>query len=100
VAPLAASTGSGIPIVPAPPPSATQVARYLQAGLFKDPINAATMREQLSGMGIANVQLKSDQRNGDSVSRVLIGPFFDEEALTAVRKRLLEVQLPALPVIE
>ncbi|MDR3419609.1 MAG: SPOR domain-containing protein, partial [Nevskia sp.] len=77
-----------------------QTAHYLQAGLFKDPINAVTMREQLSGMGILNVWLKNELRNGISVSRVLIGPFADENTLSSVRKRLSEVQLPALPVIE
>jgi rare lipoprotein A len=73
---------------------------FLQAGLFYDPINAVSLREQLAGLGIANVQLKSDQRNGNSVSRVLIGPFADDGALDAVRKRLGDLQLSALPVVE
>jgi cell division protein FtsN len=74
--------------------------RYLQAGLFSDPINAITMREQLNGLGIGNVQLKNDTRNGASVSRVLIGPFLDDDTLAAVRKRLLDLRLPAVPVVE
>ena len=65
-----------------------------------DPINAVTMREQLNGLGIGNVQLKNDTRNGASVSRVLIGPFLDDDTLAAVRKRLLDLRLPAVPVVE
>lgn len=79
---------------------ASAVTRYLQAGLFYDPINAVSMREQLNGLGIANVQLKNDVRNGANVSRVLIGPFADEDALALVRKRLGDMQMNAVPVLE
>ncbi|MFI4981019.1 MAG: SPOR domain-containing protein, partial [Nevskiales bacterium] len=61
---------------------------------------AVTMRDQLHGLGIANVQLKNDTRNGNAVSRVLIGPFVDDELLAVVRKRLSDLQMPAVPVIE
>ncbi len=88
------------PVVTLPPPTTVPGSRYLQAGLFNDPINAVTMREQLNGLGIANVQLKNDVRNGSAVSRVLIGPFVDDELLAVVRKRLSDLQMPAVPVIE
>ncbi len=91
---------STTPIVSVPVQAVVPTARYLQAGLFNDPINAVTMREQLNGMGISNVQLKNDTRNGNSVSRVLIGPFVDDELLAVVRKRLSELQMPAVPVTE
>jgi rare lipoprotein A len=73
--------------------------QFLQAGLFSDPVNAVTMREQLNGMGIANVLLKSEARGAAFVHRVLIGPFTDSQALDMARKRLSEVQMPAVPVI-
>jgi rare lipoprotein A len=98
------------PAVTPPAPVPVQIAsvggggaaalRYLQAGLFYDPINAVSLREQLAAQGITNVQLKNDVRNGASVSRVLIGPFPDEETLALVRKRLGDLQLPAVPVVE
>ncbi len=91
---------SAPPVVNVPAQTVTPTARYLQAGLFNDPINAVTMRDQLNGLGIANVQLKNDTRNGNAVSRVLIGPFVDDELLAVVRKRLSDLQMPAVPVIE
>ena len=59
-----------------------------------------TLREQLNGLGISNVLLKNDMRNGNSVSRVLIGPFLDSDMLSEVRRRLSELQMPAVPVLE
>ena len=94
------TAAAGAPVVTMPPQAAAPITRYLQAGLFNDPINAVTMREQLNGLGISNVQLKNDVRNGNSVSRVLIGPFVDDELLAVVRKRLSDLQLPAVPVVE
>jgi len=88
------------PTVTVPAQTVAPTARYLQTGLFNDPINAVTMREQLNGMGISNVQLKNDTRNGNAVSRVLIGPFVDDDLLAVVRKRLSELQMPAVPVAE
>ncbi|HWY24705.1 MAG TPA: septal ring lytic transglycosylase RlpA family protein [Nevskia sp.] len=94
--------------IPAPPTQVAAVAsgtassalRYLQAGLFYDPINAISLREQLNGLGFSNVQLKNDVRNGANVSRVLLGPFSDEDALALVRKRLGDMQMNAVPVVE
>jgi rare lipoprotein A len=93
------------PALAAPPAAITAAqaaaaSRYLQAGLFADPVNAAGMRERLIAVGITNVQLKNDVRNGAGVSRVLIGPFGNDEALAAARKRLLDLQLQAVPVTE
>ena len=95
--PVAASAP---PVLAVPAQAVSPTVRYLQTGLFNDPINAVTMREQLNGLGISNVQLKNDVRNGNSVSRVLIGPFVDDDMLAVVRKRLSELQMPAVPVME
>ena len=94
------ATASGPPVLTVPAQAVSPTVRYLQTGLFNDPINAVTMREQLNGLGISNVQLKNDVRNGNSVSRVLIGPFVDDDMLAVVRKRLSELQMPAVPVME
>ncbi len=91
---------SGPPVLTVPAQAVAPTVRYLQTGLFNDPINAVTMREQLNGLGISNVQLKNDVRNGNSVSRVLIGPFVDDDMLAVVRKHLSELQMPAVPVME
>jgi len=94
------STAAGAPSVIIPAQAVAPSARYLQAGLFNDPINAVTLREQLNGIGISNVELKSDVRNGNNVSRVLIGPFIDDDTLAMVRKRLSDLQMSAVPVVE
>ncbi|MBL6750891.1 MAG: septal ring lytic transglycosylase RlpA family protein [Nevskia sp.] len=102
----AAAAGAGEPLriasmsaTPDPPAPAASGPHFLQAGLFSDPINAVTMREQLNGMGIANVLLKSEARGAAFVHRVLIGPFADSQTLDLARKRLTEVQMAAVPVI-
>jgi len=94
------STAAGAPTVLIPVQPVAPTVRYLQAGLFNDPINAVTLREQLNGIGISNVELKSDVRNGNNVSRVLIGPFADDDTLALVRKRLSDLQMSAVPVAE
>lgn len=100
VAPAPAAPAAAAPVVSVPARASTPLARFLQAGLFNDPINAVTLREQLNGLGISNVLLKNDMRNGNSVSRVLIGPFLDSDMLSEVRRRLSELQMPAVPVLE
>jgi rare lipoprotein A len=82
------------------PPPAAAAGHYLQTGLFTDPVNAVSMRDHLNDLGFTNVELKNDVRNGANVSRVLIGPFGDDDTLAAVRKRLLDLQMPAMPVVE
>ena len=94
--PLHIATMSALPDHAAPVDSG---ARFLQAGLFSDPINAATLREQLTGLGFANVLMKSEARGAAFVHRVLIGPFLDADNLDAVRKRLGALQLQSVPVV-
>jgi len=75
-------------------------ARYLQAGVFHDPVNAATFREYLNNSGIGPVLLKSENRNERWVYRVLIGPFIDVVQLNLVRARMNATQNPTVPVLE
>ena len=105
----AAAAPPPAPAAVSPPPvqvaavasgSAATALRYLQAGLFYDPINAISLREQLGALGFSNVQLKNDVRNGANVSRVLLGPFADEDALALARKRLGDLRMNAVPVVE
>jgi cell division protein FtsN len=102
-APAAAAVASPSPAAAAAAIAVATAANgihYLQAGLFSDPSNAVNMRDRLNDLGFGNVQLKNDVRNGANVSRVLIGPFVDDQTLAAVRKRLLDLQMPAVPVLE
>ena len=85
---------SGLVVSPA------QQYTYLQAGLFSDPINAVTMREQLRELGIANIVLKDDARGSATVHRVLIGPFSELTALYEMRKHLIDQHVATTPVAE
>jgi rare lipoprotein A len=98
--PAAAAAPPKLALAPTLAAAATASGRYLQTGLFSDPINAVSMRDHLNDLGFSNVELKNDMRNGASVSRVLIGPFADEASLSLVRKRLGDLQMPAVPVVE
>jgi rare lipoprotein A len=85
---------------PTPAPPGNHEAHYLQAGLFSDPVNAATLREQLLALGVVNVILKSEARGAAYVHRVLIGPYADAAALEAMRKKLAALRLPTLRVAQ
>lgn len=78
--------------------TAAASARFLQAGTFSDAINAATLRAQLVGLGISNVELHSEQRGDHTVYRVLVGPFADSTALEQTRSTLTAQQVPCWPV--
>jgi peptidoglycan lytic transglycosylase len=107
--PVAAPAAAAVAAAPAPAAMAASAplaavpaagAHYLQAGLFKDLDNAATLRAQLNGMGIVNVLLKTEARGADYVHRVLIGPFTDAQSLDDTRKHMADLQLRTVPVSE
>ena len=75
-----------------PPPklkTETQIAsgakgppRMLQVAAYSDPINAVSMREELSGLGIDAVQVRVGMLdNGDTVHRVMVGPFEERKRM-------------------
>jgi cell division protein FtsN len=72
--------------------------RYLQIGVFSDPVNAATMRDQLIGLGFQQVQMRSEKRESAYLYRVMIGPLLDVALVDTARRRLSELQLPAIPL--
>ncbi len=78
--------------------AASRTAQFLQAGAFTDPINAASLREQLHELGVSSVQLRSDPVGAGFNYRVLVGPFLDATALEATRLFLANKQFPSIPV--
>jgi rare lipoprotein A len=72
--------------------------RYLQAGSFDDPINAATLREHLKSLGVSHVQLRSEPHGKSFIYRVLVGPFLDAAALETTRLFLANKSLSSFPV--
>lgn len=95
----AASSKPAVPVVTLPTPKASS-ARYLQAGVFGDAVNAAAFREKLASAGIKPLLMKSESRNNRWVYRVLIGPFAEAGQLDKTRARLSADATPTIPVID
>jgi rare lipoprotein A len=104
----AISPGRDLP----PPPklrSETQIAnskirpqpRLLQVAAYSDPINAVAMREELSRLGIGQVQVRVGMlNNGDTVHRVMVGPFDERKLMDETRIRIRGAGFEAIPITE
>lgn len=72
--------------------------RYLQAGVFRDPIDAVSMSERIDALGLRPVHLASDVSAGTDVHRVLLGPFDSDSKLRSARHRLSSADIATLIV--
>ncbi len=94
------------PVVAAPPPTVaipaatTRPPRFLQAGVFNDTNNALTFRDYLRLSDVKPIIVKSTQRGGKWIYRVLIGPFDDPAKLKAMREKLHADDTPTILVYE
>jgi rare lipoprotein A len=107
--PMTVASNNQLPKSVAPPPDRRANAacpaevpkvRFLQTGVFRDSGNAATMRDQLSGMGFAPVQLRTGQRDGKNIYRVVLGPISNDTDVDLLRHRLADLQLTGIPLAE
>ena len=85
-----------------PPPGKLELPRptpsqsgYLQVAAYSDPINAVSLKGEITRLGITNIEIRTGTFNGDPIHRVLVGPFADNAALVDVRNRLLGAGLAA-----
>ena len=94
-----------------PPPklkTPTQIAngarptpRLLQVAAYSDPINAVAMKEELAELGISNVQVRVGMlNNGDTVHRVMVGPFEERKRMDETRIRIRGAGFEAIPISE
>lgn len=95
-----------------PPPPALKVdievagksrptARLLQVAAYSDPINAVAMREELVELGIDSVQVRVGMLdNGDTVHRVMVGPFEQRKHMDETRIRIRGAGFEAIPITE
>jgi len=91
------------PVAPATPPPTTAELRpapdsppgYLQFASFVDPINAVAMREQLDQLGLARISVVATDLGGETLHRVVAGPFADEAGAAPLRERLRRAGHPA-----
>lgn len=73
--------------------------RLLQVAAYSDPINAVAMREELGKLGIQDVQVRAGTlNNGDTVHRVMIGPFEERQRLDQMRARLRGAGYETIPI--
>ncbi len=63
--------------------------RFLEVGATSDPIDAVALREAVTDLGIAAVEIRSEEHGERPLQRVLAGPFPDDASLEAARARLL-----------
>ena len=76
-------------------------ARLLQIAAYSDPINAVAMREELDKLGIEGVQVRVGMLdNGDTVHRVMVGPFEERQRMDQTRARIRGAGYEAIPISE
>lgn len=73
---------------------------FLEVGTTDDPIQAVALREEVTGLGLGRVEIRSDERGDEVWYRVLVGPFSDRSSTEAARSRLEQAELGAKPVQE
>jgi len=79
---------------PAPAPATP----FLELASTDDPIYAVAVREDVAGLGIGQVEIRSFEQGPDVLYRVLAGPFRDGASLEAARRQLEAASLEVKPV--
>ncbi len=80
------------PVVTANVPSAmTSGNYYIQAGTFRDPGNASSLRDRLAALGPARIEPL--ERDGDTLYRVRVGPLASAEEASGTLARVHETGL-------
>lgn len=77
------------------------LARLLQVAAYSDPINAVAMRDELNKLGIDAVQVRVGMLdNGDTVHRVMVGPFDERKQMDETRIRIRGAGFEAIPITQ
>ena len=85
-------------LAPGAPLATAAAPAFLEVGATNDPIQAVALREEVTQLGIASVEIRSEEHGDEMWHRVLVGPFKDSASLEAVRQRLEAEQHRAKPV--
>lgn len=86
------------PGAPAAPSPAAPTTAFLEVATTDDPIYAIALREQVAGLGIGAVEIRTVEQGADVLHRVVAGPFRDAADLAAARRRLAADHPEAKPV--
>jgi len=84
----------------APSPAPRAAPAFLEVATTDDPIYAVALREEIAGLGIGAVEIRSIEQGDDVLHRVIAGPFRDAAGLAAARQRLAAEHPEARPVTE
>ncbi len=85
-------------LAPGAPAIEAATPAFLEVGATDDPIQAVALREEVVHLGIAAVEIRSEERTDEVWHRVLVGPFRDSASFETARQRLEAVQLGVKPV--
>lgn len=80
----------------APPVQTAAQPKFLEAGVFNDPVTAIALREELTLLGLLDIEIRQDASG--QWHRVLVGPYADPEQLADARSRLKQAYFPAKTV--
>jgi rare lipoprotein A len=87
-------------VTPGAPAVEAAAPAFLEVGATSDPIQAVALREEVVGLGIVAVEIRSEERDDEVWHRVLVGPFRDSAGFEAARRRLEAEQHSVKPVQE
>lgn len=83
---------------PAPPVQTASQPKFLEAGVFNDPVTAIALREELTLLGLLDIEIRQDPSG--QWHRVLVGPYADPQQLADARSRLQQAYFPAKTVLQ
>lgn len=84
----------------APAPAAAAAQTFLEVATTDDPVYAVSLREEIAGLGVDPVEIRTLERDGTVWHRVLAGPFADAASVAAAQRRLEAGRMPAKRVQE
>lgn len=69
---------------------------YLQVAAYLDPLNATALQEQLQSQGVSSVTILTRDNENPPLHRVIVGPFADRDAASAISAQLLALGLKSI----
>lgn len=82
----------------APAVAAAAAPAFLEVATTDDPVYAVSLREEVAGLGVNPVEIRTVERGETVWHRVLAGPFHDAASADAARRRLAAGNIPTKPV--
>lgn len=84
----AVATAAAAPAAPHTSAMMSAAPQFLQVAALSDPINVVSLRDRLGHLGFSNVQVLPAQVEGDTLHRVVLGPYRDARELQVALQTL------------